>query len=161
MIFNTDPPAGNIDFMANLPHGSAEALQQEIGKYFKQVVVKRELVATNVLVLKLANTGAHGFQEPSINKSGADESFLGDTLIMYSQPLSTLDDYLEGFFGIPIIDQTGIAGKHDISLQWNKNWWSNDGKNREGLKPVILDQLGLELVPTNMPIEMLVVEKAN
>jgi uncharacterized protein (TIGR03435 family) len=29
-----------------------------------------------------------------------------------------------------------------------------------GLKQALLDQLGLELVPTNMPIEMLVVEKA-
>jgi len=28
------------------------------------------------------------------------------------------------------------------------------------LKQAVLDQLGLELVPTNMPIEMLAVEKA-
>jgi hypothetical protein len=28
------------------------------------------------------------------------------------------------------------------------------------LQQVLLDQLGLELVPTNMPVEMLVVEKA-
>jgi hypothetical protein len=29
------------------------------------------------------------------------------------------------------------------------------------MKQTLLDQLGLALVPTNMPIEMLVVEKAN
>ena len=31
--------------------------------------------------------------------------------------------------------------------------------NHEGMEQVLLDRLGLELVPTNMPIEMLVVEK--
>ena len=29
------------------------------------------------------------------------------------------------------------------------------------LNPLLADELGLELVPTNMPIEMLVVEKSN
>ena len=32
--------------------------------------------------------------------------------------------------------------------------------NPEGLKQAVFDQLGLEIIPTNMPIEMLVVEKA-
>jgi uncharacterized protein (TIGR03435 family) len=32
--------------------------------------------------------------------------------------------------------------------------------NFDGLKQVLSEQLGLELVPTNMRIEMLVVEKA-
>jgi uncharacterized protein (TIGR03435 family) len=161
MIFDAEPPAGHYDFMANLPQGSAEALQQEIGKYFKQVVVKRKQVATNVLVLKLANAAGRGIQDPTPGKSGATESFIGNTFTVFNQPLATVDDFLEHYFAIPIIDQTGITGKHNMSIQWTKNWWSNDPQNREGLKPAILDQLGIELVPTNMPIEMLVVKKTD
>ena len=161
MIFETEPPAGHYDFMANLPQGSAEAFQQEIGTYFKQVVVKRKMVATNVLVLKLAKTGSPGIQEPTTNNSGATMRFTGNTFTVFNQPLATVDDFLENYFAIPIIDQTGITGKHNISIQWNENWWSNAPQDREGLKPAILDQLGFEFVPTKLPIEMLVVEKAD
>ena len=36
-----------------------------------------------------------------------------------------------------------------------------DLKIIDSLKKVLLDQLGLELVPSNMPVQMLVVEKVN
>jgi uncharacterized protein (TIGR03435 family) len=41
-------------------------------------------------------------------------------------------------------------------LKWR---WQEGESAKEALKQAVLDQLGLELVPTNMPIEMLVVEK--
>lgn len=44
---------------------------------------------------------------------------------------------------------TALVSRPDLG---NKNW---DSINKA------LDTLGLELVPTNMPIKMLVVEKAN
>jgi uncharacterized protein (TIGR03435 family) len=61
---------------------------------------------------------------------------------------------LEGLLQIPVINQTGVANKFDIDLKWNPN----DPQNNS-LKQALLGQLGLELVPSREPIEMLVVEK--
>jgi len=63
---------------------------------------------------------------------------------------------------MPVIDQTGLAGKYNMVVDWHwRGAWN--GKDREtnlnSLKKVILDRLGLELISTNMPVKMLVVEK--
>jgi len=58
---------------------------------------------------------------------------------------------------MPVIDQTGLAGNFIYDLWWNEP----DGKhaNTKGLEVVVRNQLGLELVPTNLPIEMLLVDQ--
>ena len=52
------------------------------------------------------------------------------------------------------MDKTGLDGNYDLAVSWDKNDIQHDS-----MKKALLDQLGLELVTTNMPIEMLVVEK--
>jgi uncharacterized protein (TIGR03435 family) len=59
--------------------------------------------------------------------------------------------------GIPVLDRTGLTNNFDVELKWERK---NDDSRKDSFKKAVLDQLGLELVPTNMPIEMLVVEKA-
>jgi uncharacterized protein (TIGR03435 family) len=79
-------------------------------------------------------------------------------LSLINRPFHELSDYLEGNFQIPIVDGTGIESNVDATLTWNRKDWEHP--NLDGLKQALLDQLGLELVPTNMPLEMLVVKKA-
>jgi uncharacterized protein (TIGR03435 family) len=158
MILKLDPPSGTYDFMANLPQGSAEALQTAINQTFG-VVVKHETIVTNVLVLRVGDHGLRGFSAPVTNQWGATERFGTDTATFLNQPLATMDVFLEDLLKIPIIDQTGLTGRHEFSIKWKPEWWKNDRDNLPGLQAVLSDQLGLELVPTNMPIEMLVVEK--
>jgi uncharacterized protein (TIGR03435 family) len=69
-------------------------------------------------------------------------------------PISDLTANLENLLQIPVIDHTSVAGKFDIHLKWNRN-----DPQHNSLKQALLDQLGLELVPSREPIEMLVVEK--
>jgi len=68
-----------------------------------------------------------------------------------------LAHYLEGYFKMPVVDQTGITQHFSMDLRWKEAKYRN---NPEGLKLALLDTLGLELVPTNMPVAMLVMEKA-
>jgi len=64
---------------------------------------------------------------------------------------------LKGRFKIPVIDQTGLSKQYDYYLKWDEK--DRDHLNSTGLQRALLDQLGLELVPSREPIEMLVVEK--
>jgi uncharacterized protein (TIGR03435 family) len=74
----------------------------------------------------------------------------------WNEPMVGLAIGLENEANVPIINATGLTNRFDFDLNCsqidlaNKNW---DKVNQA------LDRLGLELVPTNMPIEMLVVEK--
>ncbi|MGD0412653.1 MAG: TIGR03435 family protein [Verrucomicrobiota bacterium] len=158
MVLPPNLPEDGYDYMANLPQGSAEALQREINRKFG-VVVRRELRETNVLIFKIGKAGAHGIKRPADTQKG--ERAGSDTLTWMDQPLSRLHDFLEDFFKTPIIDETGLAGDYDFALQWDEQWWFKNRDNLEGFKQIISDQLGLELVPSRQPIEMLVVEKVN
>jgi uncharacterized protein (TIGR03435 family) len=53
-----------------------------------------------------------------------------------------------------VLDRTGLKGQYDITFKIKLNQQSMDI-----LDHALLDQLGLELVPSREPIEMLVVEK--
>ena len=54
------------------------------------------------------------------------------------------------FVGMDAVDGTGLTGNYDFITKS----FGPDEKDQ-----VFIDQLGLEFVPTNMPIEMLVVGK--
>ena len=59
---------------------------------------------------------------------------------------------------VPVVDKTGLTNRFDFDLNCSKT----DLENRDwNYTNEALDPLGLELVPTNMPIETLVVEKVN
>jgi uncharacterized protein (TIGR03435 family) len=116
-----------------------------------------------VLLLKVQNPNATGLElsdsrrlEPHSESSGRSGAGYFSSR---SQTLSTLAWFLESHFKTPVIDQTGLTNRYDIDLNWDETDFHHP--NLDALKLALLDQLGLELVPTNMPIEMLVVEKAN
>ena len=142
------------DFIASLPSGNAEALRQEIEKQFG-VVARRETIETNVLLLTVKYSNAQGLR-PSTNRGESSQiRTQPGQFSSINTPISDLTANLESLLQIPVIDQTRVADKFDIDFKWNRN-----DPQHKSLKQALLDQLGLELVPTNMPIEMLVVEQA-
>jgi uncharacterized protein (TIGR03435 family) len=60
---------------------------------------------------------------------------------------------------MPVIDQTGPPGVRNlgIDLQWKE--LGEQDPTHDALKQALLDQLGLVLVPSRQPVEILVVEK--
>jgi uncharacterized protein (TIGR03435 family) len=111
--------------------------------------IQLETRDTDVLLLKLKNPNAPGLVT---TKDASD------------YPIINLVWQTSGFLGKPVIDQSGLTGRYNLSVQWppyNPHDPLYHEKGIAAYKQALLDQLGLELVPSREPIEMLVVEKAN
>jgi uncharacterized protein (TIGR03435 family) len=105
---------------------------------------------TDVLLLKIKTNNPSGLK-PTSGKD-AEQGYFGGHYVVVNLKISDWIWFLNKELNQPVFDQTGLTNKYDFDLQWQR-----DGP--ASLKKALLDQLGLELVPTNMPIEMLVVEK--
>ena len=156
-ILLTKWPQGKYDFIDSLPKGSTQALQKAIKDKFG-IVARRQTLETNALALMVKLPNAPGLKRSTENSNSRDEyrgEFHGSDSFKRA-PLSDLATAIESTLAIPVVDRTGLSGNFDFDLQWR---WTNGGSETEAFKQAILDQLGLELVPTNALIERLVVEK--
>jgi uncharacterized protein (TIGR03435 family) len=158
MIFADPAPPGKYDFITTLAQGSREALKQEL-KNKLGLVGRTELKDEDVMLLKVRNANAPGVHPPAqggysyLNHNGNKIE-----IKWANEPLSKITGFLEGGSPMPIIDQMGATKRCSIDIKWVEP--SVQDVEHKALQKVLLDQLGLELVPTNMPVEMLVVEKA-
>jgi len=158
IFFKTPVAPAQYDYIASLPSGSRIALRQTIQKQLR-LECKKEIRETSVLALRVKRGNAPGLR-PTQETTDVSIPDQPDHRSWRHAEISKLSDYLEDNLSIPVLDQSGLAGLFDIDLQWKKRVdgpWYPEPKE---LKRIVLDQLGLELVPTVEPIEMLVVEKA-
>jgi uncharacterized protein (TIGR03435 family) len=168
ILFADPQPKERYDFISTLRQGSGIALQAELKRKLG-FVGHREMKDMDILVLKVRRSNAPGLKPPTNGHTDHERS---DYYYCDNEPLSsdsggassggyssfTITSFLEGCFGTPVIDQTGLTQHFHIDLKWEELGKQQD-PDHEALKQALLDQLGLELVPSNMPIEMLVVEK--
>ncbi len=155
LIIATKLPSGKYDYIANLASGSEKTLQQAIKRQFG-IIGRFELRRKDVLVLKLKSATALRLipRKHPWDKAG---DWREENLWRWSgQPSDTFADSLEQFFQIPVVNQTGLTNLQDFTFDIKWDFTSRDPKKFEQA----LGEAGFELVPTNQPIEMLVVEKA-
>lgn len=158
--FAASEPTNRFDFIATLPHGNEAALRQFIKDKFG--FVGRPITENmDVLLLKVSRPNAPGLKpailgrEDTYWKTGVYHS--SDSPIDNGAPrFQGLAYFLEDYFGKPVVDQTGLTQYFAMELRWKETQY---GENPDELKKVLLDNLGFELVPTNMPVEILVMDK--
>ncbi len=158
MVFTTELPEDHYDYIANLPEGNQEALRREIERQFN-LTAKTEKRKTDVLLLTVKNHNAQGLKQSENISSGTNINVEPGHYRCTNIPFSQIASGLEYYFEIPVIDRTGLAGKFDINLKWRER--DREHRNPVALKKVLLEALGLELVPGREEIEMLVVEKTH
>jgi len=158
IIFPSDMPGGFYDYIANLTNGSQQALQALIKKKFG-LVGKYEMRDADVLLLKVDHPNAPGLKPGTPSQPEIGFFPISNGKIHYKNyPISKLCRDLEWNLQVPVIDQTELTGNYDLDCP---DYFAIPPSERiEKIKQVLPEELGLKLVPTNLPIEMLVVEKA-
>ena len=157
-IFNVQLPAGNYDYIACLPGGEAaneKALQAAVKSKFG-IVGKIETRDMDVWLLKVKHPNAPALKRHKGPNNGNGTLPIPGGFRFWNDGMDNLVASFEFQGNKPVIDGTGLSDKFDFDL----NCSEADLVNRD-LDAVnqALAPLGLELIPTNMPIEMLVVEK--
>jgi uncharacterized protein (TIGR03435 family) len=133
-------------------------LQREIERQF-HLVGKIETRDTDVLLLTVRDRNAPGLKRSTASTSQFSNINNGPGFYKsVNAPFEMFAMFPEYYFGIPVLDRTGITGHFNIDLKWDET--DRQHRNPEALKQALKDQLGLELVPSREPIEMLVVERA-
>jgi uncharacterized protein (TIGR03435 family) len=159
-------PAGKFDFIAKLaePHQPYNPADEKWAGEFQKVIARQfgvtgrfEMREADVLVLKPVGEETNNFKLSHIMPNGVAIRPKPGSYEFFRQPLSTLVHPLEGRFKLPVVDKTGLKEKYDYAVRWDET--DRQHPNNEGLKQALRNQLGLELVPSREPIEMLVVEK--
>jgi uncharacterized protein (TIGR03435 family) len=170
IIVNTELARGKYDFFAKLVPAQQEhkpmatndqwsvELQKEIAKQFG-IKGTYETRDTEVLLLSPVSSGVRGFKVSHTMRNGIALSSKSGNRTFFAQPVGVLAFTLEQNFKLPIVDKTGLTETYNYAFNWDET----DPKlpNLDSLKQALADQLGLELVRTNMPMKMLVIEKAN
>jgi uncharacterized protein (TIGR03435 family) len=158
-IFPAGLPANRYDFIACLPGGedaNIKALQAEVKRKFG-VVGKTETRDTDVWLLKVKSPNAPALKRHTGPNNGNGLSPIPGGFRCWNDGMGWLVVMFEFWGNRPVVDGTSLDDSYDFDLHCSEADLANhdlDVVNRT------LDPLGLELVSTNMPIEMLVVEKA-
>jgi RNA polymerase sigma factor (sigma-70 family) len=132
-------PGGRYDIIASLPEGSPYALQQEIARKFG-LVAELKTLDTNVLLLRVKYPNSPGL--------------VPGATYAWKTNMAFFCGCLENDFQMPVLDRTGDYDLEGVPAEFRKVM------TPEQAKQAPIDHLGLELVPSHEPVEMLVIEKA-
>jgi uncharacterized protein (TIGR03435 family) len=163
IAFGAGVPHEGYDYLNTLPSGQNQALWEKLKEQFG-LTIRREVRETNVLALRVtdsARLAAH------LSKGGRAQHFgtsdgKKHSDIQKNQTISATARFMESFFHLPVVDQTGSPGNYDFIFEWNDLNWKTRQERRNAIQQMLrteLEEAGLELAPSREPTELLVVEK--
>ncbi|HXF09152.1 MAG TPA: TIGR03435 family protein, partial [Desulfuromonadaceae bacterium] len=156
MVLPPDLPMGQFDYLSTMTSNSRMALGNEIRKQFG-LAGHVETIQTNVLVLKSADPA--GRRALKVSRRTSDNNMIAanpGNLTLTHFKISDMAKALSGYYlGAPVVDETGLTDFYDVELRWDRGL---NGRDRvEAIKQALAQQLGLELVPDQRAVEMLIV----
>jgi bla regulator protein BlaR1 len=114
--------------------------------------------------------------------AGAHKMNVGSgQLIMQALPISVMTDLLSRHMGSPVVDKTNLTGDYDVNLHWATPHETHDSglkqvevvkgdarkvimsigpENSAAIAAAIEEQLGLRLDPQNLPLDVIVIDRA-
>jgi uncharacterized protein (TIGR03435 family) len=155
-VFPADMPRAHFDVMSTMAGGSSELLKNELKKRFG-LTAHPEKRNADVLLLRVQNPNPPNLKRHQQGDSNSSWFGGNGKITIKNNDLGGFFSDVEGRMGAPVINQTGITGRYDLELDWRPKPGETE---KDAYRRALLEQLGLELVPANMPMEMLIVEKA-
>ena len=120
---------------------------------------QRELPVYELTVLK---SGSRLTPSKSAPDDGIDQTGhigRGQQYMRYTN--NNMQDFVEGLEYIvsrPVVNDTGLTGRYDFLLRWSNEMQDSTPNSAPGLFTAIQEQLGLKLVPTKAPVDVLVID---
>lgn len=159
-VFSVQLPTKHYDYIACLPGGedvNEKALQAAIRNKFG-VAARTETRDADVMLLTVKRLKTIDSEHHRGASNGNGCWPIPGGFRFWNDGMENVAATLEFGANMPVIDATGLTNSYDFDL----NCTEGQIKNRDWTQVnAALARVGLELVATNMPIEMLVVEKAN
>jgi uncharacterized protein (TIGR03435 family) len=96
-----------------------------------------------------------------VQANAMDGGYFVSRLRAPQQPISALIRYLRPSGELPVVDQTGLAGLYDFTLEYSqepKNSVPPEPSNVPTLFDALTKQLGLQLIRAKLPFEFLVID---
>jgi uncharacterized protein (TIGR03435 family) len=165
-VLATGLPSDRYDFIDNMPKDAMQALQGAIKDKFG-VTGRIAKIETNVLVLRVKTPNAPGLRPSKPGSAGQNTGSSGPgSREEHTANTDFLNwvNFCEDTLQIPIVNRTDLHGKYDTDLKWEwggREPWLNTQAQQAAFKQAVLDQLGLELVPSRETIDLLVIERAD
>jgi uncharacterized protein (TIGR03435 family) len=115
--------------------------EQKVGPAYALVVVKSGLKI-----------------KPSEGATGTNSKGGKGQLTVTGMPMSELADLLARELKTPVVDLTATPGAYDFKLEWSTGGDAND--DQSALFAALQSQLGVKLESHKLPVDMIVVDKA-
>lgn len=161
VILPLGAPQGNFDFLVTRSGHVREQLRTAIQKQLGYTA-HRETRDMDSLILTVNDPSLPGLTV-SANNEDNDINYKDGKLYFTHKPFDYIVDGLSQGLDKPILDQTGLTNYYDFSLAWNPD---TEKAMQHGMLDLdktrnVIGQWGLGLEPTNVPMEVYVIEKAN
>jgi uncharacterized protein (TIGR03435 family) len=149
-------PEEQYDVVIRLPPGHAaetgELLRKAVELTFG-LTTRRETRTVDAYSLVLAEDSAVRPTPSAMDEQGGSGAMSGTGMMEVTNATAgTIAANLAGHLERPVFDETGLTGRYDVSLRW-------EDESPETFIAAVRQQLGLELRPTQRPVEILVVER--
>jgi len=149
----------DVDAFSKLKRDQKSAMMQSVfAERFgmKAHMETREMPAYSLVVAKSGSK----LKDPADTSTGHSQ-FGGNSGVVKwaNSPLKDLPFLLAKETGRPVVDNTGLTGKYDFTLEYTP--FSRAAADESGRPPIftaLVEQLGLKLVPSKQPVEVLVID---
>jgi uncharacterized protein (TIGR03435 family) len=161
VILPPGTPQSNFDFLVTKSGHVREQLRTAIQKQLGYTA-RRETRDMDALILKVSNPSLPGLTV-SGNNEDSDINYKGGKLYFTHKAFDYIVDGLSQGLDTPILDQTGLTNYYDFSMVWNADIEKamQHGSIDATKTSKVLAGWGLGLEPTNVTMDVYVVEKAH